>query len=386
MKKIVLSLLFAIILIGIFSQSNVVYATDTKQDFLENTYEMIDEIDTSKLDEIFTNNIYYQSIKGESFKDKLKSLISQDYQEENFFKFISKIFFINLNKFLPFFIILFIIAVLSGMIETIKPDGKAMQMSNVIFLACYLICISILLGQFIKTTTEVGDIVKNLSSIMQVLMPIILSLMAVSGMSSSVTLYRPIVVLLSNSLMSFISGILLPLVTGITIINLITNITEKIKFNKLREVLSTIFKWIIGITLTIFSLFLSVKGIYSSRQDGISLSAIKYLTGQVPVVGGFLKEGTDIFLASTTLIKNGLGKMGVFILFWELFSPALSILIVIFGINIIAGISEPFADSKIVNCYSSIAKSFSNLLAIILMAGFMFILTLILLITSGNVL
>lgn len=385
MKKLIFLFLFFILIVAFSSGVKVVNAeTDYNNDFLENTYDIIDEIDTSNLDEIFIKNEYYSSIYGNSFKEKLKSLLSQEYSSDNFVKTIINSLVVNITKFLPFFIILFIIAIISGMVEVVKPDGKSMQMSNVIYLVCYLLCITILIGQFIKTSQEVEQIVKQNAIIMQSLMPLMLSLMAVSGMSSSVSIYRPIVLILSNSLISFIIGVLIPLVIGITIINLITQITDKIKFNKLREVLSLLFKWIIGITLTIFSLFITVKGIYTSKADGISMSAIKYITGQVPVVGGFLKEGTDIFVASSLLIKNALGKMAVFIILWEVISPAICILVVMFGLNIIAGISEPFADSKLINCYSNMSKTFGNLLAIVLMSAFMFVLTIIMLIASGS--
>ena len=110
------------------------------------------------------------------------------------------------------------------------------------------------------------------------------------------------------------------------------------------------------------------------------------MTSQVPIVGGFLREGTDIFLASALLIKNAVGKMAVFIFFWEMLTPVLSLIVLMFGLNIVSALAEPFADYKLVNAYSGMAKSIGYLLSILLMVLFMFVLTILLLICSSSIL
>jgi len=87
-----------------------------------------------------------------------------------------------------------------------------------------------------------------------------------------------------------------------------------------------------------------------------------------------------------TDFRPRIGMMSVFIIFWEILSPSLALLIFMFGLNIVAGLCEPFADSKIVNLYSSISRSFGYLLSIILMVSFMYVLVLILIICSTTIL
>ena len=377
---------FFIVLLVVIQYNPRTVQADSADDFLNNTYEIIDELDTEQLDNIFSDNSYFNSINGNTAKDKLKYLINGEVESEDFIQNLIKSLLVDISRFLPFFITLFIIAVMSGMFECVRCDGSGREMSGAVYIVCYLCSIVLLISQFVILINDVTKTVERVSGQMQVVMPLILSLMAVSGMTSSVAIYRPIVIVLSNSLTKFILSVLLPLVTGITILNLLSCLTDKIKLNKLKDLFASVFKWIIGITLTIFSFFLTVKGVTASTTDGVSLSAIKYMSGQVPIVGGFLREGTDIFLASALLIKNAVGKMAVFVFFWEMLSPVLSLIVIMFGFNAVSALCEPFADSKIVNCYSGISKSIGYLLAILLMTLFMFVLTLLLLICSSSIL
>lgn len=383
MRKIIFIFLIILLLVNI--PINFVFG-DEKDDFLSNTYDILDEINTEELESIFAQNDYYNSIYGNTAKEKLKYLLSSEVDSENFVQALLKSLLVDISHFMPFFITLFVIAVLSGMFECVKPDGVGRSMSGAVYLVCYLCSIILLISQFVILVDDVTKTVEKVSAQMQVVMPLILSLMAVSGMTSSVAIYRPIVIVLSNSLTNFILAVLLPLITGITVINLLSNLTDKIRLNKFKDLLVSTYKWIIGLSLTVFSFFLTVKGVTASTTDGVSLSAIKYMSSQVPIVGGFLREGTDIFLASALLIKNAVGKMAVFVFFWEMLSPVVSLIVIMFGFNLVAALSEPFADHKLVNCYSGIGKSVGFLLSVLLMALFMFVLTILLLICSSSIL
>ncbi len=383
MKKILILLVTFLCVSSIFSVK--AYA-DEKQDFLDNTYDVIDELDTQALEELFAENEYYNSIYGNGVKEKLKFLLTSEVENEDFIQTLIKGVLFDFSKFLPFFITLFVIAVFSGMFESVKPEGRGGAMYGAVYLVCYLCSVIILITQFVIIADDVTNTVENLAGQMQAVMPLILSLMAVSGMTSSVAMYRPIVLVLSNSVTQFILAVLIPLVTAITIINLLSQFTDRLRINKFKELLSSAFKWIIGLTLTIFSFFLTIKGVTASTTDGVSLSAIKYMSSQVPIVGGFLREGTDIFLASALLIKNAVGKMAVFVFFWEMLTPVVSLIVIMFGLNTVSALAEPFADGKLINAYSGMAKSIGYMLSILLMVLFMFVLTILLLICSSSIL
>jgi hypothetical protein len=53
---------------------------------------------------------------------------------------------------------------------------------------------------------------------------------------------------------------------------------------------------------------MTVQGITSASIDGISIRATKYaISNSIPIVGGFLRDGFDIVIAGSVLIKNAVG-------------------------------------------------------------------------------
>jgi stage III sporulation protein AE len=219
----------------------------------------------------------------------------------------------------------------------------------------------------------------------EIMSPIIITLMVASGGKVSAGVYRPAVAFLSNGVIEICAKILLPIVGITLIINLISNFSSVIKLNKFSDFTSSIIKWVLGIIITVFSIFMTIQGITSATFDGISIRATKYaISNSIPLVGGFIKDGFDLIVAGNVLIKNTLGIVVVFALVYTILSPVFLILSFSLMLKLVSGITEPISDGRISNFCTSISKSISFLLSIILMVGFMIFVTVLLMIFSAN--
>ena len=158
--------------------------------------------------------------------------------------------------------------------------------------------------------------------------PIILTLMVASGGNVSASIYTPTVAFLSNGIISIFLYLIMPLVALTFIFNMISNFSSSIKLEKFSAVATSLMKWVIGFILTIFTVFLSIQGITSATFDGISIKATKYaISNSVPLVGGLIRDGFDLIIAGSILIKNVVGITGVFALFYTIISPILTIFV-----------------------------------------------------------
>ena len=140
-----------------------------------------------------------------------------------------------------------------------------------------------------------------------------------------------------------------------------------------------------GLALGIFSIFLSIQGISAAQYDGISLRAAKYvISGSIPIVGGFLSGGVEIVVAGSALIKNALGSFALFLLFGVLLRPVLLFAALQLFLRLSAAATEP-AGGKISAFLSKMAGDTGYFLAAILSVGFLYFLTLLLIIFSTGV-
>ena len=211
--------------------------------------------------------------------------------------------------------------------------------------------------------------------------PIIITLMIASGGKVSASVYKPAVAFLSNGVIGICAKLLIPIVGVMIILSVISNFSSVIKLKKFSDFTASIIKWVLGITIAVFGIFITIQGITSASFDGISIRATKYaLSNSIPIVGGFIKDGFDLIVAGNVLIKNTVGIIVVFALFFTILSPLFQILSFSLMLKLVSGITEPIADGKISDFCTSISKSISYFLSIILMVGFMVFITVLLMI------
>ena len=215
--------------------------------------------------------------------------------------------------------------------------------------------------------------------------PIILTLMIASGGSVSANVYKPTVAFLSSGITSIYLKILLPIVGVMFIFNILSGISISIKLDKFIETFCGVFKWIVGITITIFTVFLSIQGLTSASFDGISFKAAKYaISNSIPIVGGFIRDGFDLVIAGSLIIKNAVGLSSLLCFFYIVISPLMYIFTLNTMLKLFAGIIEIFSNTPISNVLMKCSKTMSYLTAIILVASLMFFISILLMIVSAN--
>ncbi len=215
--------------------------------------------------------------------------------------------------------------------------------------------------------------------------PIIITLMVAVGGNVSASVYKPSVAFLSSGIINVFMYAVIPLISFMTIFNIANNFSSSIKLGKFSDFFASTIKWIIGIVITIFTMFLSVQGITCANFDGISVKAAKYaISNSIPLVGGFLKDGFDLVVAGSVLIKQSVGFAVLFALFILVFSPVINMVAFSLLLKLVSSIIEPISDVRISNFCMGLSKTVSYLIASILSVGFMVFITVLLMIFSAN--
>lgn len=374
MKKIIIILILFLILSQFLCVKKVnAESSNNKID------KVVDMLETKEIENAFQDNALYNSIKGDSFNNKIKNLIYGNYDLEDFVKNI--IFDLSNNKSLLGQIsLLFVIIILMGITNVLKSSSSIRGMSDTTTFVTYLIVVIISSTVLFTSINSVKNVINKTTKNIDYFFPLIFSSMIISGMNNSAIVYRPIVATTSNVIIKLNSKLIIPIILLFTLLNFLSNLSDSIKLKKAKELFSSILKWTIGLVLGIYSILLSVKGITASSLDGISLKAIKYSAGSIPIVGGFLSESSQVFISSAFLIKNAVGKFALIMLFYSFVGQFFSLLITKFMFDILGALVEPFADSKISDTISGLSKCYSFLIAVLLMVFFIYFIMIMLLI------
>lgn len=381
MKKYLAIIVLCFFCICISCDFSVVRADELS----DNINEQLENIDFTDFEEYF--NSLTDLPDNKSFFSYIKGMLKGEFnfEFENFLAYVFNSFFTSIKDYLPIFLIIIAISLLCGILQKIKSSFLDESVSEVILFVCLMSIILLLIGQVFSVYKTTENIIKNIAKLSEIMSPIILTLMVASGGSVSASIYKPTVAFLSNGIISIFLYLIMPLVALTFIFNTISNFSSSIKLEKYSAVVSSIIKWIIGFIITIFTVFLSIQGITSATFDGISIKATKYaISNSVPIVGGLVRDGFDLLIAGSILIKNVVGITGVFALFYTIISPILSIFIFSLMLKLVCAIIQPITDSKITNFCETTAKSLSYLTVVLISVGFMLFITILLIIISAN--
>lgn len=374
-----------IILTSVISLSLSFNASIVNADELsDNIYEQMENIDLSKLEEYFNN--LCTAPNHISFLEYVNKLLNGElYLDFNsIFSYIINEFFNNISSHLPVFISIIAIGLFSGLMKSLK-SKYFLHDSDIISLVCLLSIILLLINSINLLYKNTENTIKNIAKLTEIMSPIILTLMVAGGGASSANIYKPTVIFLSNGIINIFLSIILPLVSLMIILTIITNFSEEIKITKFIDSITSIIKWIIGLIITIFGAYLTIQGITSASYDGISIKAAKYaISNSIPMVGGFLKDGFDLVIVSSVLIKNAIGVTTVLALLYTILSPVLSIAVFSLTLKFACAILEPIADSKIINFCTSTTKCLSYLTISLLTVGLMLFITILLIMFTAN--
>lgn len=386
---IAIILLLLVVCISLLKVTNV-GAVESLQDssLTDSVNDQLKQIDLRDFDKIISNMGSNEKgiFSSNSFLDKVKDVLSGK-TEINFSSVSSAIFSLlsgYIVSVLPLLCAILGIGILSSII-TQTSYSKDKTIADIIHFVCYGIIITLVFSATAKVIKTTSQTILSLRDQMEIGFPILLTLMTAIGSNVSVGVYQPVVAILSGSIMTIFSNVIMPLFIFCLVFTVAGNLSNDIKLNRFSSLFQNIFKWTIGFVFTLFSAFLVVQGVTAGSFDGLSVRTTKYaIKSYIPFVGSYLADGLNLILTSSILIKNSVGMVGLILLIITMLSPILNILVLKLCLSLSSSILEPICDKRICSFLSSTSKCLSMLIATICCAGFAYLITVGLIMCTGN--
>lgn len=337
--------------------------------------EQLGELDFTDLETYIDNleNSVKDMFSG-GFMAKVESLINGDYiTGDSFLTSVLSLLWDGLLGFLPIIASIIAVSILGGMVGNLKPSTGGKSIGNVVHFVNYGVVIVFLGTTLVELIALVSKTLTSLKRLMDMIFPVLLTLLTAVGGSVSVGLYQPAIAMLSNIFISLITYLLMPLFIFSIIFSIVGNLSNNVKLDKFVSFLQGTFKWTIGLLFTLFLGFITIQGISASAVDGLSIRTAKYtIKSYVPIVGGYVSDGLSIIMASSMLIKNAVGTAGLLLILFSVLSPVINLVLFMLSLRFMAGIIEPIGDKKTANFISDISKSMSLLIALLVAVAFMY--------------
>lgn len=396
MKKFLIGLLFVLMLVPMsyfvipgIQECNI-SATSIEEDLTGEINQQIGDLDFSNIDEIISSiEENGSSVFGnKSFAEKVTLILSGEFSGgfSSLFKAIIALFFDDILSILPMIASIIAISILGGMINSLKPQTGDKSIGNIIHFVIYGVILILISSLVIKMIGITSSTLTSLTRQMEAIFPIILTLMTAVGGTVSVSIFQPAVAILSSSVMSIFNNLLMPMFLISLALSFVSNLSTTIKLDKMVSFVNSAFKWIIGFVFTIFTGFITIQGLSAGAVDGLSIKTAKYtIKSYVPLVGSYISDGLFLILASSNLIKNAVGGAGLLLLLATILSPLIQLIIFILALKLMAGVIEPMGDIRVAGFVSSLSKTMSMLVVMIICVSFMYFLLAGLMMCSANI-
>lgn len=376
MKKLIT--IFAI-LICIFSTS--ISIADTE-----------DEVINSQMDSFNISNFIDEAnkysndvLKDIDIQELLNNAIKGELDTNQLLKNIFPLLGTEIKEALKVMGSILIIVLIHSVLKSISDNLNNKSVAQITYYVQYILIATVIMTNFSSIITLTKEAVGNMISFIQLLFPLLMTLMLASGSVVSVNLVQPIILFIINLISNIFQSIIIPIILVGTALAIVSKISDRIQIDKLSKFLKSSSVWVIGILLTIFVGVLSIEGTLGSSVDGITAKTAKAAVSSfIPVVGKVLGDAVDTVIGCSAILKNAIGIVGVIVVIAICITPILKLAIITIIYHLTAALCEPIADSKIVSLITQMADTFKILLAILCSISAMLIIGITLVINISN--
>lgn len=369
-----------------FANADNSNSQEVMQEISSSVFDILNGVDLSQMEEL-VSDIENTPILQSSVREKIESILRGEYftNYTSLAPALLSLIFGDIRSVLPFVFSLIAIGLLCNLVTNLRSSNSNFSpIVDFIFLSVTVLIVLVVFKNILSTTNKTISLILTQ---MQIIFPILITLLGTIGSVSSISIYNPLVAVLTTGVTFVFDKLLYPIFILVLILTILGHLTDTIKFDKINGFLMSTFKWTIGIVFTLFTGFLSIQGISAGKFDSVSIKATKFaMKSYIPIIGSYVSDGMDFFVLGATLVKNSIGLVGVLILAGTILSPIIMIIIYKLALQLSSGVMQMTGNSKISDFLGSVSKILVLPIVLIVGIAFMYIITICLIMCTANVL
>lgn len=274
---------FLLILFIIFTIYPISYvrAENLTQQMIKEEQDTFGISDFVKETDKYTND-FFDDI---NVTDVLNSAINGKVDNSNILKKILNLFGKEIVSSLKTIIAVLTIVLIHSIIKVVAENLETSNISKIVYYVQYILIVTIIMSNFSDLILSITNTIQNLVGFMNTLVPLLITLMIYTGNIATSSLLEPIILFIIEFISNIIVNLILPGVSIITAIIIVSKLSDKVQINKLAKFLKSSIVWFLGIVLTVFVGVISLEGTLASSVDGITAKTAKVaVSSMIPVV------------------------------------------------------------------------------------------------------
>ncbi len=278
-----------------------------------------------------------------------------------------------------------IIIVVHGILKSISEGLENKSVTQVAYYIQYILIVALVMTNFSNIISMIKESIQNLVAFINLLIPILITLMLTTGSIVSAGILEPIILFIITLIGNLVVDVVIPIALISTALSIISQISDRVQIDKLAKFFKSSTIWVLGVLLTLFVGISSLEGSLSGSIDAVTAKTTKAAVSNfIPVVGKILGDAVDTVMGCSIILKNALGIVGVIIIIGICIVPILKLVILMGSYYLGAALCQPIADVKIIKLLSNMGDTFKLLLAILCAVSVMLIIGVTLIVKISN--
>lgn len=371
---------------------NFSYADDQNSNYLDQDQliqEQLREIDLEQLNQ-FINELddemmdYFPQLSLQNMIEDIRKG-ELDISLTTILKGIGKVFLKELVANGALIGKLVVLTVICAILHTLLAAFDQGSTAKLAYTIAYLVLVVLAISSFTVAMNVGREAIERMTTFMQILLPVLLTLLTAMGGLASAALLHPVLILAISLLGTVITTVVLPLIYLSAVLTIVNQISSRLQVSRLIGLFKQVTLGIMGACITIFVGVISIQGVAGAVADGVTIRTAKFMTGAfVPIVGKMFSDVMEAVIGTSILLKNAVGIMGVLIIFTLTIIPSIKIMAIALIYRLAAAIVQPIDESGVGECLQSLAGSLILTFAAVSAVGVMFFMAVTIIVSAGN--
>ena len=224
-------------------------------------------------------------VKDLDISNIFNSALTGKIDNSNILKKILNLAGVQVLDTLKILINILLIVLIHSILKSITDGLENGEVSKIVYYVQYVLIVTIIMANFTDILKSVEETIENLVGFSGSLVPLLVTLMTYTGSITTTAVIEPILLFMIEFITNMIKTLVIPIISIITVLIIISKITDKVQISKLGKFLKSSVVWALGIILTIFVGVVSLEGSLTSSVDGVTAKTAKAaVSSLIPIV------------------------------------------------------------------------------------------------------
>lgn len=254
--------------------------------------------------------------------------------------------------------------------------------AGVVAALCICICI---VEPIVEVLVRASSIIKVACGFTLGAVPVAAAILAALGRPASAASMQIMLTTAGNAVQVLSAFVFAPGLKIYMAMAVVSSISPDVNLSGICKFFSKAVKWLLGLSMTLFTSLLSIRELVSVGADNLTSRAARFVVSNaVPVVGSALSDAYHTVAGCVEMLRSGVGAFALLALLILFLPVLLSCLLWMLTLHACAAVSEVFSLKEVSTMLRSCSLVLEILLAILLCSMTVLIVSSVVLVTMGG--